>query len=87
MHRGKFGEFFFRSITLELIEGPQKTTLVSLAILLEPNTYNMMDIDVVWKRKAIAGYLGEWEFHHYDYMIKGTWTSLNTRHKLFSKRL
>ena len=73
MHRQKFGEFFVRSLVLELVEGDssKKETLVSLALLFEPNVYNMVDVDVVWKRKAIGGYLGEWKFSNYDYIIKG----------------
>ena len=82
MHRQKFGEFFIRTIPLELIEGPQKTTFFSLAVLLEPNAYNMMDIDVVWKRKANTGYLADWKFDHQDYMIKG-----KTRRALLMFRL
>ena len=71
MHRNKFGEYFFRTVPLDIIEGPHKVTFVSLAILLEPNEYNMVDIDIVWKIKATEGYLGEWEFNNYDYLIRG----------------
>ena len=73
MHRKKFGEFFVRSVVLDLMKGDssKKETLVSLAFLFEPNVYNMVDVDMVWKVKAISGYLGEWKFSHYDYIIKG----------------
>jgi hypothetical protein len=72
MHRQKFGEFFFQTVILEMIQGPRDITFVSLAILLEPNDYNMVDIDSVWKRKANAGFLGAWTFSNYDYVIKET---------------
>ena len=73
MHRKKFGEFFVRSVVLDLVKGDssKKETLVSLALLFEPNVYNMVDVDIVWKVKAISGYLGEWKFSNYDYIIKG----------------
>ena len=78
MHRNKFGEYFFRTVPLDIIEGPHKVTFVSLAILLEPNEYNMVDIDIVWKIKATEGYLGEWEFNNYDYLIRGDLTLIST---------
>ena len=77
MHRNKFGEYFFRTVPLDIIEGPHKVTFVSLAILLEPNEYNMVDIDIVWKIKATEGYLGEWEFNNYDYLIRGVFFYFN----------
>ena len=71
MHRQKFGEFFFRSVALDIVEGPKLATMVSMAVLLEPNLYNLVDIDATWRVKAMEGYLGEWTFEEYDYMIKG----------------
>ncbi len=71
MHRLKFGEFFFRTVVLELIEGPRKITFVSLAILLEPNEYNMVDIDSVWMQSATSGFLGSWPFGVFDFKITG----------------
>ena len=60
-------------MVLDLVKGDssKKETLVSLALLCEPNVYNMVDVDIVWKVKAISGYLGEWKFSNYDYIIKG----------------
>ena len=86
MHRQKFGESFVRSVVLELVEGDssKKETLVSLALLLEPNVYNMVDIDVVWKLKALSGYLGEWKFSNYDYIIKGEYFEFKNRLNIFS---
>ena len=52
MHRNVFGEYFLRMVPFEIIEGPYKMTFLSFAILLEPNEYNMVDLDRVWKSKA-----------------------------------
>ena len=71
MHRQKFGEYFFRTVVFMLAKGLRKATLVSLAILLEPNPSNLMDIHTVWRAKASTGLMGEWKFSSDDYLIKG----------------
>ena len=91
MHQMKFGEYYFRTVVLDLVEAPKKTTVVSLAVLLEPNEYNMVEIDVFGKRKALQGYLGEWKFSNYDYIIKGKFLKKEVyigsqKHILFDKQ-
>ena len=46
MHQMKFGEYYFRTVVLDLVEAPKKTTVVSLAVLLEPNGYKKTLIEV-----------------------------------------
>ena len=58
-------------VPFEIIEGPYKMTFLSFAILLEPNEYNMVDLDRVWKSKATSGYLANWKFTNFDYLISG----------------
>lgn len=71
MHRNLFGEYFLRMVPFEIIEGPYKMTFLSFAILLEPNEYNMVDLDRVWKSQATSGYLANWKFTNFDYLISG----------------
>ncbi len=51
--RNCFAEFFFRSVVLEYLQGDVlKDTIAVVAILLEPNEYNLVDMDTVWRRQA-----------------------------------
>ena len=77
-------------VPLEIIEGPYKVTFLSFVILLEPNEYNMVDLDRVWKSKANSGFLANWKFTNFDYLVSGTFTfSLMIGYQLraFSKNL
>lgn len=88
MHRQKFGEYFFRAVVMEYIKGPRAITFVSLAILLEPNEYNMVDIDAVWKTMANTGFFGEWEFTPFDYLITETqYVPVDFKDYLYAKTL
>ena len=54
MHRQKFGEFYFRTVALEYFPAEQrKKTIASLAVLLEPSHYNLVDVDSVWGGLAV----------------------------------
>ena len=54
MHRQKFGEYYFRTVVMEYFPAEkQKKTIASLAVLLEPSHYNLVDIDSIWGGLAV----------------------------------
>ena len=74
--RHKFGEFFFRVVVFEYLEdsGEESTTVASLAVLLDKNPYNLLDVDSVFSGCADRGSLGvSWTrpFTSNDFVING----------------
>ena len=69
--RQRFGEFFFRVVVLDYFKNAEHTILVSLAVLLNKNQYNMVDVDAVFKGCADQNRFADWVFTQDDYVVTG----------------
>ena len=70
--RRRFGDFFFRVVVMEYLEDQQeKSTLVSLSVLLDRNPYNLIDVDNVFKECADRGFFLRWPFSDSDFIVAG----------------
>ena len=69
--RHKFGEFFFRVVVFEYLEDSGESTVASLAVLLDKNPYNLLDVDEVFSGWADRGSLGTRPFTSNDFVING----------------
>ena len=71
--RNCFGEFFFRSVVLEYLQGDiLKDTIVTMAFLLEPSEYNIVDVDTVWRRQAVGQkVIGNYPLSEESFVIYG----------------
>ena len=76
LHRQKFGEFYFRTAVMEYLpaaDSQRSKTVASLAVLLEPSNYNLVDLDSVWGGLAVdAGAFANWKpFGPDDFITSG----------------
>ena len=70
--RHQFGEFFFRVVVFEYFEDSRdRSTVVSMAVLLDRNQYNLIDTDSVFSGCADRGFFGNWHFTPDDYIVNG----------------
>ena len=75
--RNCFGEFFFHSVVLEYLQGSiLKDTIVTMAFLLEPSEYNIVDVDTVWRRQAVGQkVIGNYPLSEESFVIYGIYST------------